>query len=70
MIKRIPCRVVATNALSDKRADSNRCKVGEIVAAAFGGRQFVDSVIYTGRLGISEAAFYDEPLGQILDCCA
>jgi len=68
MIKRIPCRVIATNALSEKRADSRCCKVGEIVAATFRGRQFGDSVSYTSRLGISEAAFYDEPLGQILDC--
>jgi len=76
MIKRISCRVVDSVPLSRSssiiprvsRSNDVRLGPGDAVAANFSSPS--NSVVYTGRLGITRKFADDGLIGQILDCYA
>jgi len=76
MIKRISCRVVDSVPLSrnsialrrTSRSDDKGRKSGDAITANASGPG--NSVVYTGRLGITRKFADDSLIGQILDCYA
>jgi hypothetical protein len=74
MIKKISCRVVGSVPLGRSssiiprvsRSNDERLKPGDAVAANVSSPG--NSVLYTGRLGITKEFVGDSLTGQILDC--